>query len=194
MVVGTHMTGLRSRWTSSRSYTSSPSSSPSPWCEMFSYCSNRSCQEPRTQEPRGNLAGRTLSTRFLIQVNIDHYHSCLLGHKSWWEHCSWQELSTSHTDSPAIIRRKVSSKCWVGAYLVLVFLLGVEGPPVTFTVPLVFILVPTGVGRQQSTQQSQAEERLRGGDWLGGGESIHQETEAACQHHDLQQQQPLSTG
>ena len=66
-----------------------------------------------------------------------------------------------------------------------------EGPPVTFTVPLVLILVPTGVGRQQSTQQSQAEERLRGGDWLGGGESIHQETEAACQHHDLQHHQVI---
>ena len=74
----------------------------------------------------------------------------------------------------------------IGTYLVLVFLLGMESPPVgTFTVPLVLILVSTGVGRQQSSQQSQSEERLRGGDWLGGGESIHQETEAACQHHDL---------
>ena len=76
------------------------------------------------------------------------------------------------------------------AYLVLVFLLGVERPPVTFTVPLVLILVPTGVGGQQSAQQSQAKKRLWSGDWLGGGESIHQETEAACQHHDLRQQQP----
>ena len=72
-----------------------------------------------------------------------------------------------------------------GLHLVLVFLLGMESSPVTLTVPLVVILVSTGVGRQKSAQQAQAKEGLRGGDWLGGGESVHQETEAACQHHDL---------
>ena len=74
-----------------------------------------------------------------------------------------------------------------GPYLVLVFLLGMECSPVTFAVSLVLILVPTGVGGQQSPQQAQTKERLRGGNWLGGGESVHQETQAACQHHDLQQ-------
>ena len=98
----------------------------------------------------------------------------------------------NHRDNPELIRYQPHSMLgWASyqTYLVLVFFLGMESSPVgTFTVPLVLILVATGVGRQQSTQQSKSEERLRGGDWLGGGESIHQETEAACQHHDLQHQ------
>ena len=71
MVAGTRTKELRSRWSSSRSYTSCPSPSSSPWCGMSSCCSrSRRGPEPRRQEPGGSLAGEMLQDSILQSIVI----------------------------------------------------------------------------------------------------------------------------
>ena len=50
--------------------------------------------------------GRTWQGKYfkMPQVNFYPYHSCLACHRSWRGHCSWQELSRNHRDSPGNTR------------------------------------------------------------------------------------------
>ena len=138
---GTRMKGQCSH---SRSYTSCPSPSPLAWCGRFSGCScSHSCQALRTRGPRGS-------------------RSCRWDRKSWLGHCSSLELRMNRRDSPGTVFHVFhSTPVHQDSYLVLVLLLGMESPPVTLTVPLVILLLSTGVCRQEPAQQPQPKEWLR---------------------------------